>query len=132
MTPPASASPAEKARSQVESLESAATRAKLNFINAAHAASPLRLVEQHPIASVTATAAAAMTLTVLASSRLFSPATTGFLSRGLAMAGTFARSDLVAQFAQSILAKATGGTPGEAAADSASMPVADPDANAVG
>ncbi|MDB5325472.1 MAG: hypothetical protein JWM57_1041 [Phycisphaerales bacterium] len=106
----------------------AVTRAKLDFIAAAYAASPLRVVEKHPMASVTATAAATMAITVIGSSRMFSPVGVGVLGKGVGLLGKFAQSNFASLALQSVIAKFSGVQAGSGSpAD-----VSSPDVNAVG
>lgn len=107
MTPPTSASP----RKAAPTLDDA-TDAKLKFISAAYAASPLRAVEKYPWTAVGAAAAATLGLTVITASPVFKFATSGLLTQGLGLAATLLKSSLGGQLTQGIsqgVAKAVGG-----------------------
>lgn len=116
MTPPSTSESRPKAdlkasNAKAVDLDEKSTRAKRDFIAAAYAASPLRMVEKHPMASVTATAATTMAITVIATSRLFTSAGVGVLGKGIGLASMLARSNFANLAMQSVLAKATGVVP---------------------
>lgn len=92
MTPHPSVLPPEPPK--LSDPEDELARVKVNFINAAYAASPLRTVERHPLLSVTATASATLAVTVIVGS-FFSRAGGGLLAGGLGLASTLLRSNLL-------------------------------------
>ncbi|HEX8322455.1 MAG TPA: hypothetical protein VF595_00955 [Tepidisphaeraceae bacterium] len=69
-------------------------RVKINFITAAYAASPMRVVERKPLLSVTATAASTMAVTVLLTS-LLTRAGGGFFASIVGLGTTLMRSNFV-------------------------------------
>ncbi|MGC4032237.1 MAG: hypothetical protein QM754_10995 [Tepidisphaeraceae bacterium] len=97
MTRPTSASP----RKAAVTLDDA-TDAKLKFISAAYAASPLRAVEKYPWTAVATTAAATMGVTAISGSPLFKVASSGFFKQGMSIVASLLKSQLGAAIAQDV------------------------------